>query len=77
MRDKYILQIEKDLKEKQEVKLTKRIVIRWFMTIILCVLVQLLFYFISEYFTSFSKTVLLFGGWASCIVYYTRTHIVT
>lgn len=44
-------------------------VVKWFAIITLCVLINLLFILISNYFKPISQTILLFGGWMNCLIY--------
>lgn len=71
-------QYKKDLEKYTDFLETKRtkqlnlyIVVKWFALIMLLILVQVVFRLISDYFETIKENVLLFGGWMTCVIYYT------
>ncbi len=63
---RYITELEKKTPKKQFFIYG---VVKWFAIITLCVLINLLFIYISTYFKDISKGILLFGGWINCLIY--------
>ncbi len=63
---RYITKLEESKPKKQFYIYS---VVKWFAIITLCVLINLLFIYISTYFKDVSKAILLFGGWINCLIY--------